>query len=131
MASQTLDLYKDNTNHEVFSLASQNSAGAKWLLPGRALNAPKSVELARKINSSSPSNDVVKFKVSQTELNSSTGKPATFFAEITISVPKDTSQLTPAVQKDIVGQLCSAVNDATALAATSVNRTALIEGRDL
>lgn len=131
MASATLDLYKDNSSHEVFTLASQNSAGAKWLLPGRSLATPKSVEIARKINSTSVSNDTVNLKLSQTELNATTGKPATFFIDGKISIPKDVTVITPTVQKALIAQFVSLLNDATALAATSVNRTALIEGRDI
>jgi len=131
VASTTLDLYKDNSVHEVFSLASQNAAGAAWLLPGRTLSAPKVVSLSRKINPNNGSNDTVSLKIALTELNVTTGKPATFSGELKISIPKDTTVITQSIQKGVIGELISLGNDCTANAATNTKVTALIEGRDI
>lgn len=131
MASSSLTLYKNNTQSDVFTLASQNAAGANYLVAGRSLSAPKAISVNRKINANASANDKISTKFIHTELNATTGKPATFSIDVIISIPKDTSNLTPTIQKEGCAIVSSLLNDGTAMAATAVNRTALIEGRDL
>lgn len=131
MASATLTLYKNNTQTDVFSLAAQSAVGASYLVAGRTLSAPKVITVDRKINSNARANDKVSAKLTHTEINTTSGLPATFSVEVIISVPKDTSILTATLQKEGCAIMASLLNDGTAMAATTVNRTALIEGRDL
>lgn len=131
MASATLTLYKNNTQSDAFALASQNAAGATYLVAGRTLSAPKSITVTRKINANASANDKVSVKLIHTELNATTGKPATFSVECIISIPKDTSILSATLQKEGCAIVSSLINDGTAMAATTANRTALIEGRDI
>jgi len=111
---------------------STSPTGAKYQVSGRALASPYSIEINRKIGPvSATGNDHVIVRVSKTDPNSTTAKPATVLCTLDISIPRDNATVTPTEVLACVGVLASLLNDCAALAATSVNRTALIEGRDL
>jgi len=132
MASSTLTPYRDNTNQVTFNLVSQGIDGATYKVSGRDLALPYSVEIQRKLTTgSSSANDRVKLIVRRVERNVDTGKLATLMVSSEISIPKDTSTLDGTAQIEICAILASLLNDATANAATTANRTALVEGRDL
>lgn len=132
MASSTLNPYKDNTNHVLFSLASTSATGAKYLVSGRSMSLPYICEITRKVTpANSTSNDHVTVRLARSEANATSGKLATAQVTLDISIPKDQSVLTAAVQKEIVSVLASILNEAAAMQATNANITALIEGRDL
>lgn len=132
MASSTLNPYKDNTNHVLFSLASTSATGSKYLVSGRSISAPYLMEITRKVTAPSASaNDHVIVRVARTELNATTSKLATAQVSIDISIPKDASVLDATAQKEIISVLVSTLNEAAAMEATNVNITSLIEGRDL
>lgn len=131
MASQTLTLYRNNTNTQVFNLVSATSDGARYMASGRAIACPFVVETKRKLNLNGTGNDHVSLRIARTEQNATTGKLATDQLLLDISIAKDQSILTPTVQKELVALMASALNEAAAVASTTVNATALIEGRDL
>jgi hypothetical protein len=132
MASSTLTPYRDNTNQVTFNLVSQGADGATYKVSGRDLALPYAVEIQRKLSSgSSNANDRIKISVRRVERNVDTGKLATLMVSSEISIPKDTSTLDGTAQIEICAIHASLLNDATAMAATTANRTALIEGRDL
>lgn len=132
MATETLTAYKDNTTTNSFLLQQTSAAKTVWIYPGRAISAPYSISVERKLtNGNSPSNDHVILRISRIETNVSTGKPATFQASLDLSIPKDQSIHTPSEMKNVVAVLASLLNEGTAMEATSANRTKLLEGRDL
>lgn len=131
MASQTLTLYKNNTQTQVFGLASVVADGARYMASGRAIACPFVVETKRKLNLNGTGNDHVSLRIARTEQNATTGKLATSQVLLDISIAKDQSILTPTVQKELVALLASALDESTAVESTTVNATALIEGRDL
>lgn len=132
MASQTLSPYKNNTSTETFSLQSVASTGATYLVAGRALSQPYTLTIQRKLTApSAAGNDRVEVRVSRTEANASTGKLATLTAVLSISIPKDISILDADAQAEAVSILSSLINESTAMEATKVAITALIEGRDI
>lgn len=132
MATETLTAYETNSQTRVFSLKQTGPSSTSWIVSGRPLGTPYSLSIERKLsNSNSPSNDHIVLRAVRVEQNTSTGKLATFQASLDISIPKDQSILTPAVQKQVISTICSLLNEATAMEATSANLTKLIEGRDL
>lgn len=132
MASSSLLPYKNNTTTQTFALVSTSATGAKYQLSGRSLANPYVIEIQRKLTPANASgNDHVVLRVARTEANATTGKLATFQVLLDISVPKDISVLTSAVQKEVVSSLTSLLNECTAMEATNANITSLIEGRDL
>jgi hypothetical protein len=132
MATATLTPYKDDSNQVTFNLVSSHEFGAKYMVSGRAISKPYTVEIVRKFTSpSAAGNDRVIVRISRTEAHATTGKLATCVAKLEISIPKDDSVLTSTVQTEIVSILASLCNEATAMEATTANITALIEGRDL
>lgn len=131
MASASLTLYKNNTQTEVLNLVSQASTGASYKVAGRGLSTPISLTLDRKIQSGVSKNDHVVIRLAQTDNNVNTGKAATGQILIDVSIPKDQSILTPARMGELLSMAASALIDNAATGATSVNRTALIDGRDL
>jgi hypothetical protein len=130
MATSTLTLYYNNTQTQTFGLVSTSENAATWINSGRALSVPFSIKQKVKVNKG-VSNDEVLLTVSRTEANATSGKLATCLCEIRVSLPKDQSILTPTLQKEIISLAASALIDAAATGATSVNRAALIEGRIL
>lgn len=131
MASATLSPYKNNTTTQVFSLVSVLSSGARYMASGRAISSPYVIEIQRKLNPNGTGNDHVGIRIARTEQNVTTGKLATCQFLLDISIPKDQSILTPAVQKELGSILASLFNESTAMEATTVALTALVEGRDL
>jgi hypothetical protein len=132
MASATLAPYKTNAATQSFTLVSSGTTGATWKATGRDLSTPYVISVERKLSTStSTTNDHIVVRIARTERNTTTSKLATCQVLLDVSIPKDTSVLTAAVQKEILSCVSSLLNENTAMEATSVNITALIEGRDL
>jgi len=132
MASSTLATYYDATNHTDFALVTTGATGGKWAVAGRSLSEPYSLEIQRKIGPAGAlANDHIVLRLIRTDKNATTGKPATYSITMDISVPKDNSILTETVQKYILKQFGSVINDCAAMVGTYTNAVALLEGRDL
>lgn len=131
MASSTLNPFVDNTNHQALVLKSSTATGSVWMVSGRNIAQPYELETQRKINSNSLSNDHSVVRLTRKEAHASTGKLATLQITIDVSIPKDTTILTLAEQKKAIALLCSLLNESTAMEATNVAITAVLEGRDL
>lgn len=130
MASSSLAPYISNSVTETFSLVSSSVNQTVWKVPGRALSNPYTVELNRKLTSGTK-NDHIVLRVARVEANASTAQKATAQILVDISVPKDQSNLSSAILANMLGVVASVLNDNTALAATSVNRSAIVDGRDI
>jgi len=132
MASNSLTLYYDSATTRTFKLVSSGSSGAEYQVEGRDLATPYSITTTRKKTApNAAGNDHIQVRVARTERNTSTQKLATMQVLLDISIPKDTSVITIAEQKKLLGECCSLLRDATANAATQANVTALIGGFDL
>jgi hypothetical protein len=132
MSSSTLTAYENSSDTQVFSLASENQNGARYLAADRDIAAPYVVDVVRKLTApNATGNDHVTLRVAKTERNGDTGKLATMQVLVDISIPKDTSVLTQTIQKEVVSVACSLLNEATAMEATSVNIGKLISGLNL
>lgn len=132
MASASLSPFNSNAVSVSFSLVSTSATGASYQASGRDLSLPYKVQIDRKIGpSGAAANDHVVMKISRIEKNVTTAKLATGSVQIDISVPRDSAALTKVYIVEMLGIASSLLNDNTALAATSVARTALAEGRDL
>jgi len=132
MAAATLTPYYNNTTQTTYNLVSTGPTGSMWKLAGRDLGQPKSVEIIRKMTPiGSSANDHVILRLSNTMRNATTGKLATLVATCDISLPKDATDLTTNQRLYMLAELASLLNDSSANAATTVARSALIEGRDL
>jgi len=130
MASSSLTPYKDNTNQVTFSLVSTSADKSQFKVAGRAIACPYVVEISRKL-STGKVNDHVGVRVAVTERNATTSALATGQLLLDISIPKDQSIITNTVMVEMLGVLASLLDQSTANNASSANRTALIEGRDL
>jgi len=130
MASSSVTLYKSNAATVVFSLVSSSVDKTVWKVAGRALSNPFTLELTRKL-ASGTKNDHIVVRLARVEPNATTAQKATAQVLVDISVPKDQSVLTAAIISELCGLLSSALNDGTALAATSANRDAIADGRDI
>lgn len=132
MASSTLTPYKDNTNQVTFTLVSTGADGATYSVSGRSISQPHMVKIKRKFtNPGAPGNDRIEISVIRTEANATTGKLATLVAGAYVSIPKDDSVLTNAVQKEALAIVASLINESAAMQATTTAITAIVEGRDL
>jgi len=130
MPTSTLNPYYDATHQGAFSLVTSSDKGALWLTSSRPLACPSSMEIIRKLTPpNSLANDHIIVRLVDTEQNATTAKLATFSATLDISIPKDQSVCTSTVQKIMLAYLASMLNDSAVMGATSVNRTALLEGR--
>lgn len=132
MASSSLTPYKDNTNQVTFALVSQSANGATYKVAGRDLATPYLVEVQRKLtNPGATGNDHIVLRAARVERNVDTSKLATAQVLVDVSIPKDTSILDQTAQLELLAISSSLLNDATAMAATTANRSALIGGSDL
>jgi len=132
MASSSLTPKYDNTNSYTFALVSTGVDGATHKVEGRDLALPFEVNVQRKLTGGSKTgNDHVVVRMARTERNATTAKLATMQVLVDISIPKDTSVITQAEQLKLVGAVASLLNDNAALQATTVARSALINGRDI
>jgi len=132
MASSTVALKYDASNTVTFELVSTSSTGAKWKVGSRSLSAPYSVEIIRKENSSGAlANDHIILRMSRTEINATSGKPATLSATLDISIPKDQTILDMTAQKQLLKLFGDIPNDGGAMSATYNLVTAILEGRDM
>lgn len=132
MASSTLVPYVNNSTTQSFSLVSTSSAGAKWMVTGRAIGVPYTIEVIRKLSpSTSTTNDHIQLRIARTEQNATSAKLATMQLLLDISIPKDASVITATEQKKLLSILASLFNESTAMEATNVAITSLIEGRDI
>lgn len=132
MASASLTPYDDSSSQVTFNLVSQSATGATYKVASRDLATPFMVEITRKLTApSASSNDHIVVRVARVERNADTGKLATLQCLVDVSIPKDTSILDSTAQLELLGVVGSLLNDSTAMEATTVARTAIIEGRDL
>lgn len=130
MATSSLVLYKTNAATVTFALVSSSVDKTVWKVAGLPLSTPYLLELTRKLSSGSKNNHI-QVRLARTEQNASTSVLATAQVLLDLSVPKDQSILTASVIAEMLGIVSSLLNDGTALAATSVNRTAIGDGRDV
>jgi len=130
MASSTITLYKTNAATVAFALVSSSVDKTVWKVAGLPLSTPYQLELTRKLVPGSKNNHIG-VRLARTEQNTSTSVLATAQILVDISVPKDQSILSASVVTEMLGVIASLLNDGTALAATSVNRTALGDARDV
>lgn len=132
MPSATLTPYKNNAAQTTFALVSSSPTGSRYIVSGRGLAVPHSLEIVRKLTTSGASgNDRIELRVSRVEANATTGKMATLVVTLSISIPKDNSILDATAQKEAVSYISSILNESTVMEATTAAITALIEGRDL
>jgi len=132
MASSTLSPYKNNSTTQVFTLTQTGPELTSYKVSGRDLSCPYVIDVQRKLaKSGATANDHIVLRVARTERNTTTSKLATCQVLVDISIPKDTSVLTATTQKEILSVVSSILNESTAMEATTVAITALIEGRDL
>jgi len=131
MASSSLNPFNGNTNHQLFGLKTSTATGSVWMVSGRNIAQPFELETVRKVNPSSLSNDHSILRLTRKEANATTGKLATLQVTIDVSIPKDTSILSPTEQKAALAVMGSLLNESTAMEATNANITAIVEGRDI
>lgn len=130
MASSSITLYTSNSATQAFSLVSSSVNQTVWKAASRPLSNPYTVELTRKLTNGTK-NDHVTVRIARVEANASTGQKATAQVLLDLSVPKDQSILDTSVIVGMLGALSSMLNDNAALAATSANRSAIADGRDV
>jgi hypothetical protein len=130
MASSSITLYSSNAASQAFSLVSSSVDKTVWKVANRPLSNALQLELTRKLTSGNK-NDHVIIRLSQVEANATTSQKATAQVLVDISVPKDQSILTPTVIVGLLGMVSSLLDDGTALQATSANRSAIADGRDI
>lgn len=132
MSTATLTPYKNNTVQVTFSLVSETSNGATYLVGGRALSLPYSLAITRKLTAqNSTANDEINIVARRVESNATTSKLSTAYVKLIVSIPKDTTVINAAAQKELISVLASLLNDSTAMGTGTVAMTALIEGRNL
>jgi len=132
MASATLVPYNANGAQTTFTLVSTSEQKSVYRVASLDLATPYSLEIQRKLTPvGAKGNDVVSVKIQRVERNTGTNLLCAGSVKVEISIPKDTVALTKAKSLEMLGVLSSLLNDVSNLAATSVNRTALVEGRDL
>jgi len=132
MPSATLTPYYTNTDQITFALVSSGENKAVYQLAGRSLAAPYEVSIVRKVGQTGQkTNDHVVVTITQTAINTTTGIPATAVVKMDLSIPRDVSILTPSAVARQLGILGSLLNESTALEATTVACTALVNGRFL
>lgn len=132
MSTATLTPYKNNTTQVTFSLVSETSNGATYLVGGRALSLPYSLAITRKLTAqNSTANDEINIVARRVESNATTSKLSTAYVKLIVSIPKDTTVINAAAQKELISVLASLLNDSTAMGTGTVAMTALIEGRNL
>lgn len=131
MSSATLSPYRNNTQTTVFTLVSESVNSVKYIVAGRPIGLPFSLEITRKLTApGAAGNDEISLLIKRVEQNPTTGKLSTFYEKRIISVPKDQSVLTPAIQKEILSVGASLYNESTAMEAATTFITALLEGRN-
>jgi len=133
MASATLSPKSGDTEVTTLSLASNSATGATYLVAGRALNAPKGLEIKRLITrSGQTANDHIQLRFFTTEPNATTGKLATAQVMLDISVPKDLPVIGTAGVQALCAMLASTINNYGNNAADiSPTVGSLISGLDL
>lgn len=133
MASTSISPKYGDTETVTFSLASNSATGATYLVSGRALSAPYGVEVKRLLTKAGQTaNDHIQLRVFKTEMNATTGKPATDQVLLDLSIAKDRSVLTTSGINILTNVIASILNNYGALAAdTSATVTALSSGMDL
>ncbi len=131
MSSATFSPYKNNTQTVVFTLASENPNGVTYLVSGRSISQPMTLTISRKLTApGAAGNDEVTLVIKRIDQNATTLKLSTAYAKFILSIPKDQSVVTAAVQKELCAILASLFNESTAMEATTLFLTALVEGRN-
>lgn len=128
MPASSIAPYKNNTQTTTFGLASSGTNEVSYLESGNSMSEPHSITKSKKVSSGAANNlSTVVYK--RVKRNATTGKFATLQIKVEISIPQDNSTITNAMVIEGEGIVSSILNDATALAATTAERTALAEGR--
>lgn len=129
--SSTLTPYTGASGTISLVPVAENANGAMYLVSGRAMNLPYSMTVARKLTApSAAGNDSVSIRLARCEANATSGKLATMAVTLTVSIPKDQTVHTVAEQKKMLCAVASLLNESTAMEATTVFMTALLEGRN-
>lgn len=128
MPASSLVLYKNNTQAVTFPLAASGLDEVSYLEGGRSINEPHTISISKKM-AKGAANNLVYVTLKRVQRNATTGKLATFQVKVEISIPQDNSILSNAVNVEELSLIGSYLIDAAATGATTVNRTALIEGR--
>jgi len=114
MSSSSLTPHYTGSTTKTFSLVSEQGSGAKWIVTGRALALPESIELQRKIGTNgSKANDHVILRLVRAEANSTTNLIATAVVTLDISIPRDTAAVSQDNVNDMLGSLISILNEVT------------------
>lgn len=132
MASATISPYYNNTTTQAFALASEGENKCKYVVAGRPLNQPWSIEIERIISApSSRGNDRVLVTQTRVEPNSEAGTLATMRIQTSLSIPKDQTVLSLSVQEQMIGVMASVLNEFAAVSSSVTNREKLLTGINL
>jgi len=132
MPSSSLTPYYTNSAQFTFQLATTSETGACYKIAGRPLSTPYQVEIIRKVTpSAATANDHVILRATLIGRNATTSKLATASVSVDVSIPKDAATISETDVIHMLGVIASLINDSAALQSTTVNATALLEGRDL
>lgn len=131
MSSSSFSPYKNNTTQVTFTLASESPTGVKYLVSGRSISQPFTLDITRKLTApGAAGNDEVTILIKRVDQNATTLKLSTAFVKFTLSIPKDQSIVTATLQKELCALLASLFNESTAMEATTAFLTAIVEGRN-
>lgn len=130
MASSTITLYKNSTQTKSFLLANQGTESTVHKVAGRALACPEQFERILTLKGAK-ANDLATYRYKRVEQNANTSALASLQIEVRISIPKDQSILNATAVVEGLSMIASAINDNSATSATTANRSAMAEGRDL
>lgn len=120
MSSSSLTPHYTGSTTKTFTLVGESATGAKWLVSGRPLANPESVELIRKIGTNgNQANDHIILRLIKAETNSTTNKVATAVTTLDISIPRDTVTVTATMVNDMLGSLVSLLNELADTTATA------------
>lgn len=134
MSSTSLVPHYTGSTVKTFVLASENASGAKWLVSGRPLANPESIELVRKVGQpGAAGNDHVILRLVKAETNATSLKIATGVVTLDISIPRDTVAVTATMINDMLGALISLLDECSDTTATASRAKiiALISGASL
>lgn len=132
MATATLSPKYLGALSDAFELVSTSKDSSLYRMAGRSLATPFTLEISRKIGPNGASaNDHVIVRIVRVDRNATTQKLATASVTLDVSIPRDTTATAAADVVAMMGTMASLINDCSDLAATTTNRTKLVNGRDL
>jgi len=135
MSSSSLTLAHSSSSTTLFALVGDNAAGSRYLVGGRLLTTPYTIEISRKLATpGSVGNDHIILKASRTQMNNATGKYGTSSVTVDLSMTRVVDTVTQAQCEELLGVIASLLNDSAVLAQTSASsavRLALVEGRNV